>query len=84
MVETEKDLDVAIEPSFNPTMQCMEGFSRTRAFFFTMRRGFVELTPAIFRPLFLSIVLPQLDFVVRTVAPYPQKGEDPCGEDEKA
>ncbi len=38
-----------------------------------MRRGFAELTPAIFRPLFLAMMRPQLDDAVQAVAPYLQK-----------
>ncbi len=38
-----------------------------------MRRGFAALTPAIFRPLYLAIVRPQLDYAVQAVAPYLQK-----------
>ncbi len=38
-----------------------------------MLRGFVELTPAIFRPLYLAMVRPQLDYAVQAVAPYLQK-----------
>ncbi len=38
-----------------------------------MRRGFTELTPAIFRPLDLAMVRPQLDYAVQAVAPYLQR-----------
>ncbi len=38
-----------------------------------MRRGFAELTPAIFRPPYLVMVRPQLDYAVQAVAPYLQK-----------
>ncbi len=41
--------------------------------FFMMRRGFAELTSAIFRPLYLVTVRPQLDFAVQAVGPYLQK-----------
>ncbi len=73
MVETAKDLGEAIDTSFKPSVQCSEGFSRARAVFFMMRRGFAELTPAIFRALYLAMVRPQLDYAVQAVAPYLQK-----------
>ncbi len=40
MVETAKDLGVAIDTSFKPSLQCREGFSRARAVLFMMCRGF--------------------------------------------
>ncbi len=73
MVETAEDLGVAIDASFKPSLQCREGFSRARAVFFTMRRGFAELTPAILLPLYLAMVRPELDYAVQAVAPYLQK-----------
>ncbi len=72
MVETAKELRVAIDTSFKPSLQCREGFSRASAVFFMMRRGFAELTPAIFRPLYFAMVRPQLDYAVQAVAPYLQ------------
>ncbi len=38
-----------------------------------MRRGFAELTPAIFRPLYLAMVRPQLDYAVHAMAQYLQR-----------
>ncbi len=58
MVETAKDLGVAIDTSFKPSLQWREGFSRARVVCFTMRRGFAELTPAIFRPIYLAMLRP--------------------------
>ncbi len=73
MVETTKDLGVAIDTSFKPSLQCREGFAVACAVFLMMRWGFAELTPAIFRPLYLAMVRPQLDFAVQAVAPNLQK-----------
>ncbi len=73
MVETAKDLEVAIETSFKPSLQCREGFSRARVVFFMMRWGFAELMPAIFRPLYLAMVRPQIDYAAQVVAPYLQR-----------
>ncbi len=64
---------MAIDTSFKPYLQCREGFARARAVFFMMRRGFAELTPAIFRTISLAMVRPQLDYAVQAVAPYLQK-----------
>ncbi len=64
---------MVIDSSFKPSLQCREGFSHARAVIFMMRRGFAELTLAIFRPLFLAMVRPQLDYAVQAVAPYLQK-----------
>ncbi len=64
---------MAIDTSFKPYLQCREGFTRARAVFFMMRRCFAELTPAIFRPLYLAILRPQLDYAVQAVAPYLQR-----------
>ncbi len=41
MVETAKDLVVAIDTFFK-SLLCREGFSRARAVFFMMRRGFLN------------------------------------------
>ncbi len=71
--ETAKDLGVAINNSFKPSLQCRGGFSRARAVFFMMRRGFAELTPVIFRPLYLAMVRPQLDYAAQAVVLYLQK-----------
>ncbi len=38
-----------------------------------MRRGFAILTPAIFRPLYLVMVRPHLDYTVQPSFPYLQK-----------
>ncbi len=56
MVETAKDPRVAIDTFFKPSSQCREEFSRARAVFFMMCRGFAELTLAIFRSLYLAMV----------------------------
>ncbi len=66
-------LGLVVNVSFKPSLQCREGFSRARAVFFMMRRGFAELTPTIFRPLYLAMVRPQLDYAVQAMAPYLQK-----------
>ncbi len=73
MVETARDLGVGIDTSFKPSLQCREGFSRARAVFFMMRRGFAELTPAILRPLYMAMVRSQLDHAVQAVVPYIQR-----------
>ncbi len=57
----------AISTFKNASFQC------ARAVFFVMRWGFDELTPAIFQLLYLTMVRPQLDYVVQAVAPYLQK-----------
>ncbi len=73
MVETAKDLGLAIDTSLKPSLQCREGFSRARAVFFMMRRGFAELTSAKFRPPYLAMVRLQLEYAVQAVTPYLQK-----------
>ncbi len=65
MVEAAKDLGVFIDSSFKPSLQCKEAYARARATFFMIRRGFAILTPAIFRPLYLAIVRPHLDYAVQ-------------------
>ncbi len=73
MVETAKDLGVAIDTSFKSSLQRREGFARARDVLFMMRRGFAELTPAIFRTFHSAMVRPQLDYTVQVVTPYLQK-----------
>ncbi len=59
--------------SFKPSLQLREGYARTRATFFMIRRGFAILTPAIFRPLYLAVVRPHLDCAVHASFLYFQK-----------
>ncbi len=73
MVESAKDLGVFNDSSFKPSLQCKEAYARARANFFMMRRGFAILTPAIFRPLYLAMVRPHLDYAVQASFPYFQK-----------
>ncbi len=64
---------VFIDSSFKPSLRCKEAYARTRATFFMIRRGFAIVTPAIFRPLYLAMVLPHLDYAVQASFPYRQK-----------
>ncbi len=73
MVESAKDLGVFIDSSFKPSLRCKAAYARARATFFMIRRGFAILTPAIFRPLYLAMVRPHLDYAVQASFPYLQK-----------
>ncbi len=73
MVESAKDLGVFTDSSFKPSLQCKEAYARARATFFMIRRRFAILTPAIFRPLYLAMVRPHLNYAVPASFPYLQK-----------
>ncbi len=66
-------LEVFIDSSFKPSLQCKEGNSGARATVLMIYRGFAILTPAIFRPLYLAIVRPHIDYAVHASFPYLQK-----------
>ncbi len=69
MVETTKNLRVAIDISFKPFLQCREWFSSARTVFSMMHQGFTELTQATY----LAMKRPQFDFAVKVVTPYLQE-----------
>ncbi len=48
------------------SLQCKEAYARAWATFFMIRRGFAIITPALFRPLYLAMVRPHLDYIVQT------------------
>ncbi len=73
MVESAKDLGVFIDSSFKPSLQCKDAYARAQATFFMICRGFAILTPAIFRPLYLTMVRPHHDYAVQASFPYLQK-----------
>ncbi len=73
MVKSAKDLGDFIDSSFKPSLQCKEAYARARATFFMIRREFAILTLAIFRPLYLAMVRPHLDYTVHASFPYLQK-----------
>ncbi len=73
ILESAKEIGVYIDSSSKPLLHCKEAYAPARATIFMMRRGFAILTPAIFRPLYLAMVRPHLDYAVQTSFPNLQK-----------
>ncbi len=55
---------------FKTSQHCKEAANRARRVLFQMRRGFAVLTPEIFRPLYLALVRPILEYGLQASPPY--------------
>ncbi len=70
IVDYAKDLGVTITADFKVSQHCREAANRARRVLFQMRRGFAVLTPEIFRPLYLALVRPILEYGLQASSPY--------------
>ncbi len=69
MVDSTKDLGVTVASTFKTYLNCQQAANRTRRILFRLRRGFAVLTPAIFRPLYLALVRPILEYGQQASSP---------------
>ena len=70
MVDRARDLGIVSNSSFTPSAQCAEAARKARGVLQLIRRSFVDLTPAIFKPLYSALVRPHLEYAVQAWCPY--------------
>ncbi len=68
-----KDLGVTVSSTFKTSLHCQQAVNRARRILFQLRRGFAVLTPEIFRPLYLALVRPILEYGQQASSPYLQR-----------
>ncbi len=73
IVDEARDLGVLIHSTFKPTRQCIEAANKARRVLFLIKRSFLKLSPNVFRPLYLTIVRPLLEYGMQACCPYLQK-----------
>ncbi len=56
--------------TFKTSLHCPQAANRARRILFQLRRGFAVLTPEIFRPLYLALVRPILEYGQQASSPY--------------
>ena len=59
-----------VDHSFKPSLQCQVAVNRARGVLFQIKRSFAALTPDIFRPLYITLVRPILEYGVQAMSPY--------------
>ncbi len=69
-VDSTKDLGVTVTSTFKTSIHCQHAANRARRILFLLRRGFAVLTPEIFRPLYLALVRPILEYGQQATSPY--------------
>ncbi len=69
-VDSTKDLGVTVTSTFKKSLHCQQAANRARRILFLLRRGFAVLTPEIFRPLYLALVRPILEYGQQASSPY--------------
>ncbi len=67
------DLGVTVSSTFKTSLHCQQPVNRARRILFQLRRGFAVLTPEIFRPLYLDLVRPILEYGRQASSPYLQR-----------
>ncbi len=68
-----KDLGVTVTSTFKTSLHCQQAVNRARRILFQLRRGFADLTPEIFRPLYLALLRPILEYGQQASSPYLQR-----------
>ncbi len=68
-----EDLGVTVTSTFKTSLHCQQAVNRARRVLFQLRRGFAVLTPEIFRPLYLALVRPVLEYGQQASSPYLQR-----------
>ncbi len=62
--------------TFKTSLHCQQAANRARRLLFLLRRGFAILTPEIFRPLYLALVTPILEYGQQASSPYLRRDID--------
>ncbi len=70
MVDSTKDLGVTVTSTFKTSVPCQQAANRARRIQFLLRRGFTVLTTEIFRPLYLALGRPILEYGPQASSPY--------------
>ena len=73
------DLGLLVSETYKTTDHCRKAVSRARALLFQIKRGFADLTPEIFRPLYVALVRPILEYGIQAASPYLQSDVDSVG-----
>ncbi len=55
------------------SVQCIAAVKIARAALFLVKRAFVNLTPAVFLPLYCTLVRPHLEYAIQATSPYLKK-----------
>ncbi len=65
-----KDLGVTLASTFKSSFHCQQAANRAQCILFHLRRGFAVLTTEIFRPLYLALARPSLEYGQQASSPY--------------
>ncbi len=69
-VDSTKNLGVTVTSTFKTSLHCRQAANRARRILFLLHRGFAVLTSEIFRPLYLILVRPILEYDQQASSPY--------------
>ncbi len=64
---------MTVTSTFKTSVNCQQAVNRARRILFQLQRGFAVLTPEIFRPLYLALVRPILEYGQQASSPYLQR-----------
>ncbi len=70
VVASTKDLGVTVTSTFKTSLHCQKATNRARLILFQLRRGFPVVTLDSFRPLFLALMRPILEYGQQASSPY--------------
>ncbi len=76
LLDSNENLGITTDSSFNPSMYCAQVFKRPHAALFLIRRSFATLTQTIFIPLYSTQVRPHLEYAIQASSPYLKKDFD--------
>ncbi len=74
--ESTKDLGVTVASTFKTSLHCQRTANRARRILFLLRHGFAILIPEIFRPLYLALLRPILEYGQQAASPYLRRDID--------
>ncbi len=70
LLDSTKDLGIAIDSSFKLSLHCVQAFKRARATLFLIRRSFVSRTSKISIPLYSTFVRSHNEYGIQSASPY--------------